>query len=162
MITLTFYFYFMIYLDEQIPEIKISYSQGIDFESIEKITSSRVSAKLFKKYWNADLIECQEEVKVMLLNNSHHVKGIFSLSKGGITGTVLDLRTVFAVALKTFSTSIIVAHNHPSGSLNPSEADKNITAKIQKAGEILDIKLLDHIIITPYDGYFSFADESLL
>lgn len=162
MITTTFNFLFMFYLNEQIPEIKISYSQGIPFEEQFKVISSATAVEAFKSTWDSDLIECQEEFKVMLLNNSLKVKGIFSLSKGGLTGTVVDVRLVFAVALKSCSTYICLAHNHPSGTPKPSEADKNITKQLVEAGRILNIIVFDHIILTPYDGYFSFADEGLL
>jgi DNA repair protein RadC len=98
----------------------------------------------------------------MLLNNSNKVKGIFEVSTGGITGTLVDVRILFAVILKSLSTSIILAHNHPSGNLKPSEADKQLTQKIKNAGGFLDVKLLDHLIIIPDGDYFSFADEGLL
>ena len=77
------------------------------------------------------------------------VKGIFDVSKGGINSTLVDIRILFAVTLKTLSTAIIISHNHPSGTLCPSSPDRHITEKIKKAGEILDIKLLDHLILTP-------------
>ena len=83
------------------------------------------------------------------------------LSKGGITGTLVDVRLVLKNALEVGATGIILAHNHPSGTLKPSEADKQITAKIKTAGTALDIKLLDHLIITE-QAYVSFADEGLL
>ncbi len=84
------------------------------------------------------------------------------MSSGGITGTLVDLRILFAVALKTLATSIIVCHNHPSGNLKPSHSDVILTNKIKKASELLDIKLLDHIIITPSQEYFSFSDDGIL
>ena len=98
----------------------------------------------------------------MLLNNANRVKGIFEVSTGGITGTLVDLRILFAVVLKSLSCSVILSHNHPSGTLKPSEADKRLTEKIKKAGELLDIKILDHLILTPDGDYFSFADEGML
>ena len=107
-----------------------------------------------------DTIELQEEFKVLLLNKAHRVLGIYNLSKGGIDGTVADIRLVFTTALKTASTSIILAHNHPSGKLLPSTADKMLTSKLRNAGDILDIKVLDHLIISK-DGYFSFGDEGM-
>ena len=84
------------------------------------------------------------------------------MSSGGITGTLVDLRILFAVALKTLAISIIISHNHPSGILRPSHSDIILTNKIKKASELLDIKLLDHIIITPSQEYFSFADDGIL
>jgi DNA repair protein RadC len=83
------------------------------------------------------------------------------LSKGGITGTLVDVRLVLKNALEVGATGLVLAHNHPSGTLKPSEADKQITNKLKIAAESLDIKILDHLIITE-KAYFSFADETLL
>ena len=83
------------------------------------------------------------------------------LSKGGITGTLVDVRLALKKALELGATSIILCHNHPSGNLNPSSADKQLTQKLKAAGESLDIKILDHLIVTER-SYFSFADEGLL
>jgi len=102
-----------------------------------------------------------EEFWVLCLNNSNKVICKSQISKGGITGTVADTRLIFKMALENFATALILVHNHPSGKLQPSEADKRITQNFIKAGEILEINILDHIIITE-SNYFSFADESLL
>ncbi|WP_306551061.1 JAB domain-containing protein [Daejeonella sp.] len=82
------------------------------------------------------------------------------LSKGGITGTIADVRLILSVALKTLASGLILAHNHPSGNLKPSEADKQITSKIRQAAKLLDIELLDHIIISS-EGYYSFTDDGI-
>lgn len=102
-----------------------------------------------------------EEFWVVYLNNANKVLYKSQLSKGGITGTLVDVRLVFKTALEIGAVSIILSHNHPSGTLTPSEADKQITNKLKKAGESLDIKVLDHIIITE-NAYFSFVDEGIL
>lgn len=102
-----------------------------------------------------------EEFWVLCLNNSNKVIYQFQLSKGGLTSTVVDIRMLFKIALEHLSTAILLIHNHPSGQLNSSAADKDITQKIKQAGTTLDIKLLDHLIITATD-YFSFADEGIL
>ena len=99
-----------------------------------------------------------EEFWVLYLNNSNKVIYKAQLSKGGITGTVVDIRLLFKTALEQGATSIILAHNHPSGKLMASDADKDITKKLKFAGEQLDIKVLDHVIITE-NGYWSFQDE---
>lgn len=146
-----------------VNEISIRYQNTkILMAMAPKITSSQDAFNIFNSIWNHDSIEVQEHFNVMLLNNSNRVKGIFLLSSGGITATFVDIRILFAVALKTLSTALIVAHNHPSGTLSPSIADKRLTEKIKKAGELLDIKLLDHLILTPDNQYFSFIDEGLL
>lgn len=102
-----------------------------------------------------------EEFWIVYLNNSNKVLHKEQLSKGGLTGTLVDVRLVFKKAIELFSTAIILCHNHPSGKLQPSQADKSITNKLKLAGETLDIKVLDHLIITE-NAYFSFADENLL
>lgn len=147
---------------EQVSEIKISYKNKVNPSDAAQIISSESAAKLIFNNWDQDTIELHESFKVILLNNANKVKGICTISTGGINGTVIDIRMLFALALKSLSTGIIITHNHPSGSLKPSEADKKITERILKAGELLDIKLLDHIIISPSGEYFSFSDEGLL
>lgn len=102
-----------------------------------------------------------EEFWVLLLNNSNKVIYKMQLSKGGLTQTVVDIRMLFKTALEHLATALILVHNHPSGQLVASNADKEITQKIKLAGNSLDIKLLDHLIITQ-TGYFSFADEDIL
>ncbi len=102
-----------------------------------------------------------EEFWILFLNNSNKLVKKEQLSKGGITGTLVDVRLVFKIALEIFATSIILCHNHPSGKLAPSDADRQLTRKIKSAGECLDVKVLDHIIITE-KGFYSFADEGIL
>lgn len=102
-----------------------------------------------------------EEFWILYLNNSNKILRHMQLSKGSITGTLVDVRLLFKEAVLLGAVSIILAHNHPSGMLKPSQADINITKKIRAAGEQLDIKVLDHLIITE-SNFFSFADENLL
>jgi DNA repair protein RadC len=102
-----------------------------------------------------------EEFWIIYLNNSNKVIEQMQLSKGGITGTLVDVRITLKKALEVGATAIILAHNHPSGTLKPSEADKQLTQKLKTAAQSLDIKVLDHLIVTE-KSYFSFADEGLL
>lgn len=104
----------------------------------------------------------QETFKVVLLNNSNKVKGVYQLSQGGITGTLIDLRILFAVILKSLSVAIILTHNHPSGKLEPSDADKTLTNKIKRASKLFDITILDHLIFAPDGDYYSFSDNGIL
>ena len=149
-------------METKVNEIAISYSGNLKTNQLPKITSSQNAAELLYGQWNKNNIELHETFKVMLLNNANKVKGIYEVSTGGITGTLVDLRILFAVILKSLSTAVILAHNHPSGTLTPSEPDKRLTQKIKKAGELFDIKVLDHLILTPDGNYFSFADEGIL
>ena len=146
----------------KVNEISIKYQGNFKISQAPKITSSLSASELLFSEWNKDQIGLQECFKVMLLNNANKVKGIYEVSMGGITGTLVDLRILFAVVLKSLTTSVILAHNHPSGTLRPSEADKRLTEKIKNAAVLFDIKVLDHLIITPDGNYFSFADEGLL
>lgn len=102
-----------------------------------------------------------EEFWVLFLNNSNRIVKYEQLSKGGITGTLVDIRLALKYALEVNATALILAHNHPSGTLMPSEADKQLTSKFRNAAQSLDIKLLDHLIVTEKE-YYSFADEGLL
>jgi len=144
----------------KVNEIQVSYKEKIKVSTV--ISSSVDAGQLLFENWNKDTIELHETFKILLLNNSNKVKGIYEVSKGGITGTLVDLRILFAVILKSLSTGIILAHNHPSGKLIPSESDKSLTNKIKKASTLFDIKVLDHLIIVPNGAYYSFADNGML
>lgn len=124
----------------------------------KKITSSDVAYEIMQPIIG-DLNH--EEFWILYLNNSNRVLQKLQLSKGGITGTLVDVRIAFKNALESGATSIILAHNHPSGTLKPSQADIKLTKKLKIAGESLDIKVLDHLIITQ-NNYFSFANEGIL
>lgn len=143
----------------KIAEVNVSYSNN-NKEKL-KINNSKDSYNVLIACWNQHIIELQEEFKVLLLNRNNQVIGIYPLSRGGVAGTVVDPKLVFSVALKCNASNIIIAHNHPSGNLTPSEADKRITKKLKKAGEYLDITVLDHIIMTKED-FYSFSDNGLL
>lgn len=143
----------------KVAEIKVSYSNKNPTKI--KITSSQIIFDLIISQWNSDIIEYQEEVKVVYLNKANIVLGVYELSKGGISGSVVDIRVILGIALKCNSTSIILAHNHPSGNLKPSDADRTVTKNLKEACRLLDISLLDHLIITK-NYYFSFNDEGIL
>lgn len=139
-----------------LSEIKVSYTATVAERT--KISSGLTAYNYFMCSWSKDTIELQEEFKILLLNKANEALGIYPMSKGGVSGTVVDLKLIFAVALKCNASGIIVAHNHPSGNLKPSEADKEITKKIKSGAEMLDIQFLDHLIITKH-GFFSFSTE---
>ena len=102
-----------------------------------------------------------EEFWLLMLNRANRILGRFKVSQGGLSGTVIDTRIILKKALDNLASSIIVCHNHPSGNKQPSDADVKITEKLKKAAEMLEIKLLDHVIIAD-KSYFSFADEGLI
>jgi DNA repair protein RadC len=129
-----------------------------DIPLFPKIKSSLDAYSVLKPIYSD---YAHEEFWVLYLDNSNKVINRYQVSKGGMTSTVVDSRIIFKKALLSGAVAIILSHNHPSGSLRPSEQDKALTNKIKKASAFMDIKLLDHIIVTD-KSYFSFADEMLL
>lgn len=142
-----------------IPELKLKAKDGNILKV--KIKSSDDLHLYFRELFNKETLEIQEEVIVVFLNNSNNTIGWYKVSQGGITGSVIDIRLVMKKALDCYATQMCIAHNHPSGGLTPSQNDKDITAKLKQACNILDIKLLDHIIITA-ENYYSFTNDGLL
>jgi len=128
-----------------------------DAVDLVKVTSSK---KVFEMMQPIIGELTHEEFWVLFLNNSNKIISKSQLSKGGITGTIVDARLVFKLALENGATGLILCHNHPSGNLQPSDADKEITKKLKLAGESLDVKVLDHLIITE-TKYYSFVDEGI-
>lgn len=146
----------------QVAEIQLIYKTKVKASERPQIFTSSDAFKLFKQTWDENKIEFVEQFKVMLLNKSNKVLGIYKLSTGGISGTVADPKLIFAAALKANASNIILCHNHPSGNVKPSQADEQLTAKIKDAGRYLDLPVMDHLIISTEDKYYSFADEGLL
>ncbi len=127
-------------------------------EAPRAVMSSRDAYEIMK----SRISELQhEEFWVIYLNRSNKVIKVWQASKGGISGTVTDIRMILKEALNLSASSIVCAHNHPSGNLKPSQADVQITSKVKNAAELMDIKLLDSVIVSN-DNYFSFADEGLI
>ena len=126
-----------------------------------KIDSSEDVYKLMIQNWDSNRISLVEEFKILLLNRANHVLGIHSLSKGGIHGTIVDIKLLMGIVVKSAASGIILVHNHPSGQLIPSQSDRKVTYKIRDACELMDVKLLDHIIISS-GGLSSFSDKGLL
>ncbi|WP_192085366.1 JAB domain-containing protein [Algoriphagus sp. Y33] len=145
----------------EVAEIKLSYSAKVKASLRPRVESSRQVYEVFAKAWDQDRIEFVEDFKVMLLSRANRVLGIVTISSGGTAGTIVDVKLVYAAAIKSNSSSVILAHNHPSGNLLPSEQDKRLTQRVKEAGRILDIPVLDHVIMTA-EGYYSFADEGEL
>lgn len=142
-------------------EIKLRYTTNIRNSQRPKIKSSKGAYELFLRTWNKKKINLLEQFKVMLINRAFKVLGVLHISSGGISQTIADAKLVYAAALKGGASGLIVAHNHPSGSLNISKADIELTRKLEIIGKHLDLPLIDHIIVTS-EKYLSFADEGLL
>jgi DNA repair protein RadC len=140
------------------PELKATLKRDVVLKA--KLTSSKDAADFFRNIFD-ESIDIYETFFVVYLNNSNNTVGWYRVSQGGITGTVVDIRLVLKKALEVLCTSFICCHNHPSGNLFPSNEDIRLTNKLKMAAEIMDIKLIDHIILTN-DSYYSFADEGKL
>ncbi len=145
----------------QVAEIGIVYRNKVPVSNLQTISSSQVVERVFREHWSNG-IEVLEEFYCIFLNRENKPKGIFHASKGGLVGTVADQRVIFGIAVRIFATSIIVAHNHPSGNLKPSKQDLDLTQKLKQSGLILEIPIVDHLILAPQQGYYSFADEGMI
>lgn len=127
------------------------------------VTTSQDASVIAQKFFPADTISLQERFIAIYLNRCNRVIGVYPVSVGGISSTVADIRLILSVALKAAASSIILAHNHPSGNMKPSNADVELTKKAKEAAFLMDLKVIDHLILSPEEGiYYSFADMGLL
>ena len=138
-----------------VNEIEISYKPRLDINQLQKVGTDIETAQFLRNIWTDD-IEFRERFYAIYLNRNNKILGYFIVSIGGCSSTVVDTKMVFQPALNLHATSIILAHNHPSGNLNPSEQDLTLTKRLVSAGKLLDFKILDHIILT-VDKHYSFA-----
>lgn len=146
----------------KVAEVRLVYKTSVKPSERLQVKTSNDAYNIFIQGWNQDTLEHIEEFKILLLNRSNKVLGTAPISFGGTAGTVTDVKIILQYALKTNAHGIILCHNHPSGNNQPSESDKKITQKVKDAAGIMDIQLIDHIIITPHEGYYSFADDGLI
>lgn len=144
-------------MENQLSEIEINYKSKVKVSELAKIVNSKDAEKYFRSVWS-DKMDYIEESFILLLNRANKALGYTRISIGGTSGTVVDLKMIFQVALKANAHSFLLAHNHPSHNLNPSDQDIKLTQELSAAGKIMNIALLDHIIMTG-EGYYSFADE---
>ena len=143
-----------------VAEVSIVYHNSVRPSERRKVTNSSSAYEILRGIWNQQ-IDLYESFYVLLLNRANRVLGYRCISTGGVTGTVVDPKAIFQAALLANATNIILAHNHPSGVITPSEADEKITQKVKAAGEFLDIHVLDHLILGD-DHFYSFADDGRL
>lgn len=130
-----------------------------NFERV-KITSSNDSAKYIRQFYSDD-IEIFESFFILLLNRQNKTIGYAKISQGGVAGTVVDAKILLKYVVDTLASAVILCHNHPSGNLNPSTQDIELTKKLSQAIKLVDSQVLDHIILTP-DSFYSFADNGLI
>ncbi len=144
----------------QLSEIKVSYKSKVKYSEMKQICTSKDGEEIFRNIWS-DGMEFREEFYTLLLNRANRVKGWYRVSEGGLTGTVVDTKIIFSFALKCHACGIMLAHNHPSGNIAPSQQDIDLTKKLCAGGKLLEISILDHLILTS-ENCFSFADEGML
>lgn len=151
----------MIQKTYQVAEVQVSYNPKFKAQDRPKINSSKQAYNILINQWDKNKIELLEQFKMILLNSNNRVLGIAEISQGGVSATVVDPKIIFGIALKANASSIIIAHNHPSGNLYPSSQDTKVTEKLVQCGKILEISVEDHIILSN-DNYYSFADNCLI
>jgi len=135
-----------------VNEIEVMYKPRLDLKNLQKITSDKEIAMFLQTIW-ADDIEYRERFYAVYLNRQNKILAYYLISVGGCSGTVVDTKMIFQPAINFHASSIILAHNHPSGNTNPSQADITLTNKIVQAGKVLDIPITDHIILTVNNHY---------
>ena len=142
-----------------VSEVKLTYESNNTRKKKLKVKSSENIFELMVRNW--EQIEYRESFKILLLDISNQVLGINTVSIGGISKSIVDIKMILQGALLANASAIVAVHNHPSGNVRPSSVDDTITLRIKQATEIMDISLLDHLIITK-DEYYSYADEDKL
>ena len=145
----------------KVPEIQVSYNPK--FRAVERpeIITAKDAYQIFIQEWDLGKIAYQEELKILLLNTKSRVLGIVHIASGSTNGIIADPRIIFSAALKACAAGVILCHCHPSGELVPSAQDRCMTDKLKAGGRILDIKIIDHLIISR-DEYYSFSDQGIL
>ncbi|WP_312352556.1 JAB domain-containing protein [Sphingobacterium siyangense] len=144
-------------------ELRLTYRKAIELQEPEFhcLNSSKKIAGFLRSIWDKEDLTIRESFYLLCFSSRMDLVGFQKISDGGLDAVMVDSRLIFSTALLCRSSSIVIAHNHPSGTLYPSEADRILTSKIREAGQLLDIKLSDHIILTD-NGYYSFTDEGAL
>lgn len=146
----------------KVAEVQLFYKSTVPPSEMASITCSRDASLVLRPFFEP-FIEHREVFFVILMNRANKVLGVMKVSEGGIAGTVADPRIIMQAAILANASGIILAHNHPSGSLQPSQADIQLTKKIKEAGKVLDIQVLDHVILRSENwDYYSFADQGKL
>lgn len=144
----------------KVAEIQVKYERFYQLDRMQ-IRTSKHTYDILKKVWDIDTLDYIENFYILLLDKSNSVLGVSHISKGGTAGTIVDAKVIFGKAILTNASSIVLAHNHPSGNLRPSNKDKEVTRKLKEGGLLLDIHVLDHVIISS-NGYYSFADDGMI
>ena len=128
-------------------------------DCLEKVSNSMHCFEIALKLWDKDEWSYTEQCYALYLNKANIVVGFAEISRGGTTGTVVDVKVILSHALNSAAQGIVLYHNHPSGNLTPSQADKDLTRKVKNACNLLDMVLIDHLIVTSQNNFYSFADN---
>jgi DNA repair protein RadC len=144
-----------------VNEVELVYRNRTKTNSRIKVTSAHTAYDVFLSAWDMNKIDLLEEFLILLLDRNSHCLGLSRISSGGVSSCIVDPKIVFAMALKSRASGLILAHNHPSGNLIPSRADEALTRKLIEGGHLLEIGIMDHLIITPTQ-YYSFANEGMI
>lgn len=142
-------------------EIQIRYKNKVPYADRIKIRQPQDAYQTIMHSWDENKIELVEQFKILLLDRGNNCLGFSEISTGGVSGSVADPKIIFSTLLQAKASAVILFHNHPSGNLEPSKADLELTEKLCKAGKILDISVLDHQIVSPY-GYYSFVEKGIM
>ena len=146
-----------------VAEIAVTYKNNLKNTEQQKIMCSNDAFRYLLNGYDPGTIGLQEQVVILYLNRNNNVLGVYRCAVGGITSAVVDTRLILSVALRIAAVGLMISHNHPSGNLKPSAYDEKLTQKLMQAAALLEIKLLDHIIVSGNgEEYFSFADEGYL
>jgi DNA repair protein RadC len=141
-----------------VSEVELIYRNKINPNDRPRVTEVRHAYDILLSAWDMNKIELIEQFHILLLDRGNKCLGISKISTGGISACLVDPKIVFATALKAKASGLIMAHNHPSGSLTPSTADIDLTKKLREGAKLLDLNVMDHLIVTPRD-YYSFASD---
>lgn len=144
-----------------VTEVELIYRNKVPPSERPQIHSSYYAYELLMMAWDMNKIELLEQFKIILLDRRNACIGVSDISTGGVAGCVVDAKIVFSTALKARASAIVLSHNHPSGNLTPSRQDIDLTRKMIAAGNLLDISVIEHLIVTP-QSYYSFADNGLM
>jgi len=142
----------------KVAEIELSYKGNVKSSDKYVIRTSHDAYHIFIETWDTNKIELQEHFRIMLLDRDNSVLGVSTVSTGGISSCIVDTKLVFATALLAKASGLIISHNHPSGNKQFSNVDKKLTGDLMKAGQLLDLPILDHILVTK-EGWLSMADN---
>lgn len=145
----------------QLPELRIKVERKDGDGQVYQVRTSNDAANFFRTIFNADTMLWTEESAMICLNRANEVIGYFKVSSGGTASTIMDAKVIFTQALQAGAHSIILAHNHPSGDLRPSEIDIKLTKQLVKGAQLLDMRILDHIILTE-KSHTSMADNGYI